>query len=136
NLSGKLTWTERKLFREMLAEIQTEREHKELQAQERARRIKRNLLNHHFFWERLKGMWLRLYADERLHILQLLQDEEWDDRILAQVRQMIENAQFFTKLSERTGAAEEPKKVTSEELSWILNLPDSTLWDQLIELYR
>lgn len=132
----KLTWTERKLFREMLDEVQAEWKRKELQEQEWVRRIKRNLLNHHFFWERLKGMWLRLHPDERLHILQLLQDEEWNDRVLTQVRQIIESAQFFASLSERTGAAEEPQKATSEELSLILGLPDDALWDELIELYR
>ena len=135
-LPEKLSWTERKLFHEVLDEIQAERKRKELQDQERARRIKRNLLNHHFFWERLKGIWLRLHPDERLHILQLLQDEEWNDRTLAQVRQIIEGAQFFAGLSERAGAAEETQKVTAEELRLILDLPDNTLWDELIDLYR
>ena len=93
-------------------------------------------MNHHFFWERLKGIWLRLHPDERLHILQLLQDEEWNDRTLAQVRQIIESAQFFAGLSERAGAAEETQKVTAEELRLILDLPDNTLWDELIDLYR
>jgi hypothetical protein len=59
----------------------------------------------------------------------------WDDRTLAEVRQIIENAQFFAGLSEKTGAVEEPQKVTGEELRLIVDLPDETLWDELMELY-
>jgi hypothetical protein len=48
---------------------------------------------------------------------------------------MIENAQFFASLSEKTGAVEEPQKVTAEELHLIVDLPDEALWDELMELY-
>jgi hypothetical protein len=46
----KLTWTERKLFNEVLEEINAEYEREKRRAQERALRVKKNLLSHRLFW--------------------------------------------------------------------------------------
>lgn len=133
---SNLTWTERRLFVDVMEQIGVENQQKKREKQERARTIKKNLLKHHFFWERLKTVWLNLYPDERVHILQLLQNEEWTDSTLARVRQIIENAQFFAGMSEKVGAREKMQKLSSEELDLILDLPDEAIWDELLDLYR
>ncbi len=94
-----LTSIESRLFEEMWREISAERQQAQLKRQERAIRIKKNLLKHRFFWDRITPLWLQLRANERLHILQMLQDVEWDHNVLLEIRQIVENAQFFEALS-------------------------------------
>lgn len=119
----KLTWTEKKLFADVMKEINAEHEREEQKHQERVRWIKKNLLTHHFFWERVKTLWPNLTAAERLHLLHQLQ-------------QIIEHAQFFDAAAQKTGAAQGQDKLTSEELGLLLDLPDEELWTALLDLYR
>jgi hypothetical protein len=133
--TGIRTRTEERLYGEVLTELNEEYYREEQKRQERARTMKRNLLNHHFFWERLKALWPNLRPDERLHTLQLLQDKEWNERVLVEVRQIIENAQFFAALGGKTGVAEGPYMLTLEELDLLLDVPDESLWDEMVALY-
>lgn len=131
-----LTSTESRLFEEMWREISAERQQAQLKSQERAIRIKKNLLMHRFFWDRIKPLWLQLRANERLHILQMLQDVEWDHNVLLEIRQIVENAQFFETLSQKSGASQEPQPLSGEELNLMLDIPDDELWQTLLNLYR
>lgn len=131
-----LTSIESRLFEEMWREISAERQQAQLKSQERAIRIKKNLLMHRFFWDRIKPLWLQLRANERLHILQMLQDVEWDNNVLLEIRQIVENAQFFEALSQKSGASQEPQPLSSEELNLMLDIPDDELWQTLLNLYR
>lgn len=134
-LPKELTRTEDRLYGEVLTELNEEYYREEQKRQERARTMRKNLLNHHFFWERLKALWPNLRPDERLHILQLLQDKEWDERTLVEVRQIIESAQFFAGLAEKVGIAEGPYRLTLEELDLLLDIPDKSLWKEMVALY-
>lgn len=135
-LPEKLTLTERRLFADVLTEINAEHQREEAQRRERGRNIRINLLNHRFFWERMKALWLYLKAAERLHILQQLQDLQWSERTVAEIKQVIENAEFFGTVAQRAGVVQEPDKLTAEELDLLLDLPDDELWKELLDLYR
>lgn len=132
----ELTWTEERLYADLMEEINAEHQREEQKRQERGRRIKKNLLSHHFFWERVKSLWPYLTAAERLHILQQLQDIDWNERIVSEIRQIIEHAQFFDAAAQKAGAAQGRDKLTGEELDLLLDLPDEELWNELLNLYR
>jgi hypothetical protein len=134
-LPKELTWTEKRLYGEVLTELNEEYHREERKREERSRTMRKNLLNHHFFWERLKALWPNLRPDERLHTLQLLQDKEWDERALVEVRQIIENAQFFAALGEKSGITEGPHTLSPEELDLLLDVPDESLWNEMVALY-
>jgi hypothetical protein len=135
-LPEQLTRTERRLFADVLTEINAEHQREEMNRRERVRNIKKNLLNYHFFWGRTKTLWPYLKASERLHILQQLQDLQWDERIVAEIKQVIENAEFFDAVAQKAGALHEPDRLTGEELDLLLDLPDEELWKELLDLYR
>jgi hypothetical protein len=132
----KLTWTERELFNEVLEEINAEYEREKRRAQERVLRMKKNLLSHHFFWERVKPLWPYLKANERLHILQRLRDTEWNQDIMTEIRQIVENAQFFETITAKIGSTEDIDKITGDELDLLLDLHDDDLWNELLALYE
>ncbi len=132
----KLTWTERELFNEVLEEINAEYEREKRRAQERALRVKKNLLTHHFFWERVKPLWLYLKANERLHILQRLQDADWNQSIVTEIKQIIENARFFEDITAKTGSTQGVDKMTSDELDLLFDLDDNDLRNELLALYE
>lgn len=135
NFPNTLTCTEQRLWSEVLKEKQVEYEREKRKAKERVLRIKKNLLSHHFFWERIKPLWLYLKANERLHILQRLQDTEWNQNIVTEIKQIIENAQFFEKMASKASSPQDVDKMSSEELDLLLDL-DEELWLELLALYK
>ncbi len=132
---AKLTLTERQLVSDVLKEIRAEKERKARIAQERVLRIKMNLLMHQFFWERTRLMWPYLKASERLHILQLLQDKEWNQVVLTEIKGIVENAQFFETITTRLGTTPDVEKMTIEELDLLFDLDDEALFNELADLY-
>lgn len=132
----KLTWTEGKLFNEVLDEITAEYERENRRAQERVLRIKKNLLSHHFFWERVKPLWPYLKANERLHILQRLQDTDWNQGVVTEIKQIIENAQFFEKITTKIGSTQNVDKMIDDEINLLLDLNDNELRNELLALYE
>jgi hypothetical protein len=136
NFPDKLTLTEQRLWSEVLEELRAEHERKNRKAQERARRIRKNLLSHHFFWERVKPLWPYLKANERLHILQRLQDTDWNQSIVSEIKQIIENAQFFEAITAKIGSTPDIDKMTSNELDLLFDLDDNDLRNELLALYE
>lgn len=135
NFPDTLTFTEQRLWTQVLEEKQIEYKHERQKAQERELRIKKNLLSHHFFWERIKPLWLYLKANERLHILQRLQDTEWNQSIVTEIKQIVENAQFFGNIATKSSSPQEIDKMSGEELDILLDLDDE-LWHEFLALYR
>jgi hypothetical protein len=89
------TETDKKLLYEIMADIDAELDQESQVKQEQAPRMKKNLLSHHFFWERVKPLWSHLKTNERFHILKLLRDTEWNQQTIAEIKQIEENAQFL-----------------------------------------
>jgi hypothetical protein len=135
-LPEQLTRKENKILAEVLEDVWAELEQADKKRQERGIQIRKNLLSHQFFWKRIESLWLCLRANERLHILQLLQDVDWDQETMDEIKQLIENAQFFDIMAKERGAAPNPEKLTSEELDLLLDLPDDALWNELLDLYK
>lgn len=131
-----LTFTEKRLWSDVLGDIVAEHKREEQKAQERVLRIKKNLLAHRFFWERVKTMWPYLKASERLHILQLLRDREWNQHVITEIKEIVENAQFFESITTRMGTTPDVEKMTDDELKLLSRLDDEYLFDELVGLYR
>lgn len=81
----------------------TEREMFYWQQENTRRRQKReNLLwnceNHSFFIKRVKALYDHLSVEEKQAIEDLLEEKKWGDKELAQVKEIIETAQWFSKM--------------------------------------
>jgi len=81
-------------------------------------------------------LWLYLKANERLHILQRLQDTDWNQSVVTEIKQIIENAQFFEPITAKTGSTQGVDKMTSDELDLIFDLDDNDLRNELLALYE
>ena len=137
--AGAMPATLTKIERRILSEALEIKHH--LYEQEKAElkrqndRVRLNLARHHLFWQRLRGLWLNLTPDERMHILRQLLDSEWDDDTVAEIKRVVENAQWFASLGKQAGSKPKHHKMTGEEGKSFIDL-DHDLWRKILDLYK
>jgi hypothetical protein len=135
--SEELTFTERRMLGGIVNDEVMKAEREGKTRRDKNNRVRKNLEQHRFFWKRLKGMWEYLMPDERLHILRRLQDIERGNDTISEIKQIIENAQWFAIAEKQFDAEIEQNemRITSDELDILLELEDD-LWDELMTLYK
>jgi hypothetical protein len=55
---------------------------------------------------------------------------------MTEIRQIVENAQFFETITAKIGSTEDIDKITGDELDLLLDLHDDDLWNELLALYE
>jgi hypothetical protein len=55
---------------------------------------------------------------------------------MMEIRQIVENAQFFETITAKTGVTQDIDKLTGDELELLLDLDDDDLWNELLALYK